>query len=159
MDFCNYSLRFYLDWRHQVIRLDQWSNTDLSSSSDSPGLERKTLPEYVSDAFKIATDLLTGIKYLHESHVMHRDIKPENLLWNESKNSWQICDFGLAREVAPTGISYDNSNMVVALRNAFSTGIGKRFTIKRVCYIFPRENLFRQFSIQIEFSRICYCIY
>ena len=142
MDFCNYSLRSYLDRRHQVIRLDQWSNTDLSSSSDIPGLERKPLPEYVSDAFKIATDLLTGIKYLHESHVMHRDIKPENLLWNESKNSWQICDFGLAREVAPTGISYDNSNMVVALRNAFSTGIGKRYTTKSECYSCSRENLF-----------------
>ena len=124
MDFCNYSLRYYLDRRHQVIRLDQWSNSDLSSFTPRSDLECKSIPEYVSDAFKIATDLITGIQYLHESHVMHRDIKPENLLWNETKKKWQICDFGLAREVAPTGVSYETSNMVVAIRNVFSTGIG-----------------------------------
>ena len=44
----------------------------------------KSVTEYIEDTFNIATDILTGVEYLHEKRVIHRDLKPENILWNSN---------------------------------------------------------------------------
>jgi len=43
-------------------------------------------------------NMLTAVKYLHDSRVLHRDMKPANVLINEDC-SIKICDFGLARSI------------------------------------------------------------
>ncbi|XP_055472559.1 striated muscle preferentially expressed protein kinase isoform X2 [Psammomys obesus] len=48
--------------------------------------------------------VLEGICYLHQSHVLHLDVKPENLLvWDGAGGEEQvrICDFGNAQELTP----------------------------------------------------------
>ncbi|KAM8790385.1 striated muscle preferentially expressed protein kinase isoform 3-T3 [Rhynchonycteris naso] len=48
--------------------------------------------------------VLEGICYLHQNHVLHLDIKPENLLvWDgaEGEEQVRICDFGNAQELTP----------------------------------------------------------
>ncbi|XP_006890370.1 PREDICTED: striated muscle preferentially expressed protein kinase-like [Elephantulus edwardii] len=48
--------------------------------------------------------VLEGICYLHQSHVLHLDVKPENLLiWDgaEGEEQVRICDFGNAQELTP----------------------------------------------------------
>jgi serine/threonine-protein kinase BUR1 len=40
--------------------------------------------------------LLEGLRYLHENHILHRDMKAANLLIS-NKGILQIADFGLAR--------------------------------------------------------------
>ncbi|KAL1566487.1 Myosin-IIIa [Salvia divinorum] len=42
------------------------------------------------------SQILTGVRFLHENSVMHRDLKPANILINE-KDRLKICDFGLSR--------------------------------------------------------------
>ena len=44
----------------------------------------------------ILYQLLQGLKYLHQNHVLHRDIKPANILIN-NKGEVKIGDFGLSR--------------------------------------------------------------
>jgi serine/threonine protein kinase len=48
-----------------------------------------------------ASDILEGLKYIHNSGVIHDDIKLENLLMQTSEredefNRIKICDFGLS---------------------------------------------------------------
>ncbi|XP_051009998.1 striated muscle preferentially expressed protein kinase isoform X5 [Acomys russatus] len=48
--------------------------------------------------------VLEGICYLHQSHVLHLDVKPENLLvWDGAggEEHVRICDFGNAQELTP----------------------------------------------------------
>jgi serine/threonine protein kinase len=51
--------------------------------------------------FKILTDLLIGLMYLHEKKIAHRDLKPDNLLvfgdWDHPVV--KICDMGCAKNV------------------------------------------------------------
>lgn len=47
-----------------------------------------------------ARQLLRGLESLHDCKIAHRDIKPQNLLVT-SDNVLKVCDFGLARCMAP----------------------------------------------------------
>jgi calcium-dependent protein kinase len=45
----------------------------------------------------IIKQILSGLSFLHQRHIMHRDIKPENILIRSSKPiDLVISDFGLA---------------------------------------------------------------
>ncbi|XP_075612990.1 striated muscle preferentially expressed protein kinase isoform X2 [Balearica regulorum gibbericeps] len=51
--------------------------------------------------------VLEGICYLHQHHVLHLDIKPENLLMADSSSEQvRICDFGNAQELMPDEPQY-----------------------------------------------------
>jgi cell division cycle 2-like len=56
------------------------------------------LPE--SKLRSVMWQLLTGVKKMHEVHVMHRDIKPENILVSADRSMVKICDFGIALDMS-----------------------------------------------------------
>ena len=60
--------------------------------------EEKGLEVSETEILAIIYNLLTALKYLHDSHIVHRDIKPSNILINFECNV-RICDFGLARSL------------------------------------------------------------
>ncbi|KAL1877100.1 hypothetical protein VTK73DRAFT_8837 [Phialemonium thermophilum] len=64
---------------------------DLSGLLDNPSVHF-TVPQIKCYMLQ----LLDGLKYLHENHILHRDMKAANLLIN-NKGILQIADFGLAR--------------------------------------------------------------
>ncbi|KAK8856192.1 kinase-like protein [Apiospora arundinis] len=64
---------------------------DLSGLLDNPSVTF-TVPQIKC----YLKQLLQGLQYLHESHILHRDMKAANLLIN-NKGVLQIADFGLAR--------------------------------------------------------------
>ncbi|KAF7543745.1 hypothetical protein G7046_g9937 [Stylonectria norvegica] len=64
---------------------------DLSGLLDNPSV---TFQEAQIKCYML--QLLEGLRYLHENHILHRDMKAANLLIN-NKGILQIADFGLAR--------------------------------------------------------------
>jgi serine/threonine-protein kinase BUR1 len=64
---------------------------DLSGLLDNPSVNF-TVPQIKCYMLQ----LLEGVRYLHENHILHRDMKAANLLVN-NKGILQIADFGLAR--------------------------------------------------------------
>ena len=53
-----------------------------------------------------ATQLIYGLKYLHDSDIMHRDLKLENLLLDEN-GYLKIVDFGVAKVCRSKDKFYD----------------------------------------------------
>jgi serine/threonine-protein kinase BUR1 len=64
---------------------------DLSGLLENPGI---TLTEPQIKCYML--QLLEGLRYLHDNHILHRDMKAANLLIS-NKGILQIADFGLAR--------------------------------------------------------------
>ncbi|RYP73268.1 hypothetical protein DL771_003697 [Monosporascus sp. 5C6A] len=64
---------------------------DLSGLLDNPSVHF-TVPQIKCYLMQ----LLEGLRYLHDSHILHRDMKAANLLIN-NRGILQIADFGLAR--------------------------------------------------------------
>lgn len=64
---------------------------DLSGLLDNPSVQF-TVPQIKC----YLKQLLQGLQYLHENHILHRDMKAANLLI-DNKGILQIADFGLAR--------------------------------------------------------------
>lgn len=48
--------------------------------------------------YKVLTEILNGLVYLHEQGVLHRDLKPQNILYN-SDTDIAISDLGFSRQV------------------------------------------------------------
>ncbi len=70
---------------------------------DGPGL-RQIIRDYSPLPQDIALfcliDLLEGLQFIHDNHLIHRDLKPENLILS-TEGRLKICDFDLALENTP----------------------------------------------------------
>lgn len=55
----------------------------------------------VTEAIRVAAELLSAVEYAHNAGVVHRDIKPSNIMLTRT-GSVKILDFGIARAVSDT---------------------------------------------------------
>jgi calcium-dependent protein kinase len=69
---------------------------------------RKNGPYTEHSAAILMRKLLKTVKYLHLNGIMHRDLKPSNILLasNSSDDEPKIIDFGLAKYIEGTRMSY-----------------------------------------------------
>jgi serine/threonine-protein kinase ULK/ATG1 len=66
---------------------------------------KETLSSYIENRryndygleFKYVTEIVQGLKYLHNSNIIHRDLKPDNILIHQ--NQIKITDFGFVKSV------------------------------------------------------------
>lgn len=70
----------------------------------------------------IMYQVVTAMRYLHSAKIVHRDLKPSNILINWDNCHVRLCDFGLARSIAPgceasdSGLPLDTLTSYVATR-------------------------------------------
>ncbi|XP_047354343.1 cyclin-dependent kinase-like 4 isoform X1 [Vespa velutina] len=76
--------------------LDHTVLDELERSADGLGLE-------VSKRYIF--QVLRGLNFCHNNHIMHRDVKPENVLVS-SNGVIKLCDFGFARLISSSKESY-----------------------------------------------------
>lgn len=82
-------------WEQDVYVAMEFCEYDLGTVMESEQFEGWTLPEVKC----IFTQLLIGVKAIHDLDLMHRDLKPHNLLLS-SEGIVKICDFGLTRHIS-----------------------------------------------------------
>ncbi|KAF3936768.1 Obscurin [Dactylella cylindrospora] len=60
-----------------------------------------TMPFSESEAKQIVSQLLEGLKFMHDHGFAHRDMKPQNVLVFKDRPSWwvKIADFGISKRV------------------------------------------------------------
>ena len=71
-------------------------------------LLRKWIPIHRLTIFRIATEVASGLRYVHSQGIIKRDAKASNiLLWTLDPDSLchcKICDFGISAHLSPIGI-------------------------------------------------------
>jgi WD40 repeat protein/tRNA A-37 threonylcarbamoyl transferase component Bud32 len=69
--------------------------------------------------WKLLSELLVILKFIHQDNVIHRDIKPANIMRRHSDRQLVLIDFGIAKELAETTFQKRSNN-------SMGTEIGSR---------------------------------
>ena len=77
----------------------EWCQGELLAWCTDATIRRS--PTFASNAFRIATQVAQGMRYLHARHVVHMDLKPANILLTVDGIP-KIADYGLSRLVQPS---------------------------------------------------------
>ena len=92
-------------------------------------ISKKVVPMGPALAFKIATDIASGMNLIHNMNVLHLDVKPHNMLWERTSDgglNFCICDFGFASLVG------ESRNVISGLQIPKAVGITIRYTAPEV---------------------------
>jgi serine/threonine protein kinase len=101
------SLQDVIHTENKLMLVFEYMDKDLKKYMDTYGR-----PLYPDQIKSFMFQLLRGVAFCHEKHVLHRDLKPQNLLINR-RGELKLADFGLARAF---GIPVNTfSNEVVTL--------------------------------------------
>jgi serine/threonine protein kinase len=98
-------------------RLDLWRNQQSrffkgSSHSGAPGGDRRSLSHW-SGRLKVASEIASGMKYLHSQGIVFENLEPENVGFDLKNGSVKLFDFGMAR---PLEESFAESAMTGSFR-------------------------------------------
>jgi len=104
----------------------------------------------VGGALFYSTEVLLGLKILHEKNVIYRDLKPENILL-DSEGHIKIADFGLAKVLEPNAMTFTVCGTKLYLAPEMLHGKGYGISVdfwQYGCFIFELYTGTSPFCIQ-----------
>lgn len=99
----------------------------------------------VENVVSVALQIISSLCYIHRQGLCHRDVKPSNILVEDMANSIPravLCDFGMAREDAPTSSTTIPANGSLAYISPESLSWGNQPAN-------PDKELYRQERLQM----------
>ncbi|KAI8575500.1 hypothetical protein K450DRAFT_180736, partial [Umbelopsis ramanniana AG] len=93
----------YIVKLYDVVETEKYIGIILECASGGELFEYILARRYLKekDAKRLFAQLISGVRYMHEKHIVHRDLKLENLLLDRHRNVI-ITDFGFANQFAAT---------------------------------------------------------
>ncbi|VUC21795.1 unnamed protein product [Clonostachys rosea] len=99
---------------HCFVQSFGWYETENTIFITMEHIEKGDLQSYLVRPFpeeevkQIASQLLEGLKYMHENGFAHRDLKPANILVSEPSPNWwvKISDFGISKRAEEEVTAY-----------------------------------------------------
>ncbi|CAM0141949.1 unnamed protein product [Umbelopsis sp. WA50703] len=91
----------YIVKLYDVVETEKYIGIILECASGGELFEYILARRYLKerDAKRLFAQLISGVRYMHEKHIVHRDLKLENLLLDRHRNVI-ITDFGFANQFA-----------------------------------------------------------
>lgn len=83
-------------------KIDEWKETEkrivgsLQRKLTDPNGKKLTL--FLTERLKVALDVASALKYLHDNNIIYRDLKPDNIGF-DVRGDVKLFDFGLAKEL------------------------------------------------------------
>ena len=65
------------------------------------GVSNEVLPVPLKTTHDILGDLARGLQECHRNGIVHGDVKPDNIIYVESKDKYNLIDFGSSRQLDP----------------------------------------------------------
>jgi len=97
MELCGSNLKTWITRRNERHFKRRKGSSPVKSKMLSSQDRRQLLSQSeVQESLGIFRQILKGVAFLHEHHLIHRDLKPQNILFNTSGDKVKIGDFGLA---------------------------------------------------------------
>jgi len=104
-------VRYYSSWLDDNNKPTLYIQMELCESTFRDYLNNIREDESIEKRIFYFTQIVEGIKYLHDNDIIHRDIKPSNILFID--DTVKICDFGLARHVNSNALNIINGSSEV----------------------------------------------
>ncbi|KAF3935661.1 hypothetical protein ABW19_dt0206494 [Dactylella cylindrospora] len=118
--------------------------------------DKQTLRDYIerglhmnpTEYWKLLSQILEGLDYIHKKGIIHRDLKPENIFLSQT-NMPRIGDFGLAANVGAHRPKSSHAPVTNRIEDAgeslnLTTGVGTRL------YVAPEVLKNRSYSTKVD---------
>lgn len=110
-----------------VIEMEYFEGNTLAEELTNNGFRN---PKTIKDILSVYSEILAGVKFLHDKNICHGDIKPQNIMVND--NYVKITDFGTSKFIENVFVKTVDAGGTWAYMAPEIAGSSKRYLISDI---------------------------